>query len=116
MQFQTYLSILIALTGIASSAPTPADDAALMDIKSPMTRNLGKTIKKSIVSGGRFKPVWVIGYDEDEDKGDHIGFRLFDDGRDDDESRHMKAHSDHRNGHYKGASGDDHESSFWYYY
>ncbi|RWA07430.1 hypothetical protein EKO27_g7680 [Xylaria grammica] len=94
------------------AAPTPAKDPAVVDAQAPDT---GVTVKKRI--GGRFKPIWVVGYDEDEEKGEHIGFRYFSDGDKDGMSHDggvkshdhdVKSHNDHAKAH------DDHESSFWY--
>ncbi|KAI0203472.1 hypothetical protein F4808DRAFT_457747 [Astrocystis sublimbata] len=99
MQPQTYLSILIALAGIVSSAPTPV---AHFDE--------GKTIK---TREGRFRPVWVVGLDEDEEKGKHIGFRLWKDGwkTDDEEGKTSRVG-------YHGypKTHEDEESALWYYY
>ncbi|RYC63354.1 hypothetical protein CHU98_g2859 [Xylaria longipes] len=94
MQFQTYLSILVAIAGVVGAAPAPADNA-----------DAGKTLKSR---DGRFKPVWVIGLDENEEKGEHIGFRLFKDG-DESKAFRMKSH-----GHAQ--TQDDEESALWYYY
>ncbi|KAI0546782.1 hypothetical protein F4679DRAFT_587158 [Xylaria curta] len=109
MQASTYLSILIALAGIVSSAPAPADGSmiSVADNQPPKT---GLAITKR--GQGRFKPVWVVGFDEDEEKGEHIGFKLFSEGKEDEPPREedMKPHNGHAKAH------DDHESSFWYYY
>ncbi|KAI1365978.1 hypothetical protein F5Y08DRAFT_338194 [Xylaria arbuscula] len=93
MHFQTYFSVLIAIVGAVSSAPIAEGTDAIQAVKKSMD--------------GRFKPVWVIGFDEEQKEGNHIGFRLY---REGDEPESTKAHGDHSK-----ASGD-HESSFWYYY
>ncbi|KAF2963961.1 hypothetical protein GQX73_g9618 [Xylaria multiplex] len=99
MQFKAYISILVALAGVVSSAPTPADSA----IETPE----GGLIKKS--ANGRFKPVWVVGFDEDEEKGEHIGFRLIEKGGEGAGS-HAKSHGGH------AETSSDEKQAFWYYY
>ncbi|KAI0416089.1 hypothetical protein F5X98DRAFT_344699 [Xylaria grammica] len=105
MQFQTYLSILVAIAGVVSGAPTPVDGPASHEIE---TRENVRAVKKS--AGGRFKPIWVIGHDEDAEGGaEHIGFRLFEAGEEG-VGAHEKPHGFH------GKTSDEEKSSFWYYY
>ncbi|KAI1170223.1 hypothetical protein F4777DRAFT_584105 [Nemania sp. FL0916] len=126
MRTQAYLSIIVAVAGIVNSVPITAEGAvegaANLTIGAPEADGAVESIinatEADVVpkkrTGGRFKPIWVVGYDEDEEKGEHIGFRLFSDGDKDSEPHeaHMKPH----NAHVKAHDNHDHESSFWYYY
>ncbi|KAI0162295.1 hypothetical protein GGR57DRAFT_517634 [Xylariaceae sp. FL1272] len=108
MQIQTTLPLITLLLGLATSTLTPQEQPQ-------GAGHIHSAEEPSMIlkaRDGRFKPVWVIGHDEDEEKGQHIGFRLFDDGKElGQESRHrVSKDHDHVKAH------DDHESSFWYYY
>ncbi|KAI0415495.1 hypothetical protein F5X98DRAFT_376782 [Xylaria grammica] len=119
MQVKAYLSILATFASVAVSAPTPANGPAVVDARvvedahaaaDAHATDTGVAVEKRI--GGRFKPIWVVGFDEDEERGEHIGFRYFSDGDKDGMSHDdgVKSHNGHAKAH------DDHESSFWYYY
>ncbi|TGJ88468.1 hypothetical protein E0Z10_g330 [Xylaria hypoxylon] len=117
MQLSTYMSIIVAIVGVVRSAPAPADGNAALDAPTPEGRAIA--LKKTSRSAGRFKPVWVVGFDEDEEKGEHIRFRLFSD-RDKDSQAHgdrMKSHNNKVKSHNSQPKDhDNHKSSFWYYY
>ncbi|KAI0509201.1 hypothetical protein F5B22DRAFT_649249 [Xylaria bambusicola] len=115
MQLTSYISIIVAIAGFVSSAPSPAPANGVGTIQARKSEDGDAAAKRS---AGRFKPIWVVGYDEDEEKGEHIGFRLFSEGDDDDSAAHgegMKSHGGKTKAHAPEGK-DDHESSFWYYY
>ncbi|KAI0965753.1 hypothetical protein F4678DRAFT_451606 [Xylaria arbuscula] len=118
MQFTAYISIIVAIAGVVSSAPSPAPGNGVGVIRARTPENGNTAVKRT---AGRFKPVWVVGHDEDEEKGEHIGFRLFSDGEEGDGTAHTEAVNFHgektdTKTHAAPKDHDDHESSFWYYY